>query len=92
MTQTLWKPRLKWNEVLPILSSDLSSDWLRYSAQLKDLDSLDIKRKAFDYSSNMEIQLHGFSDVTEKAYGAYIYMHVAKKARFKLICYVQNPE
>lgn len=85
MMQTLWKPGLEWDEVLP---TDLSSDWSRYSAQLKELDGLDIKRKAFDYNSNRDIQLHGFSDASEKAYGACIYARCINqnKVQIHLLC------
>lgn len=69
--QTLWKLKVDWDQSL---SSDVTSDWSRYVAHLKELDGLNIKRNVFSHDSNANIQLHGFCDASEKAYGACIYM------------------
>ncbi|XP_033362774.1 uncharacterized protein LOC117240867 [Bombus vosnesenskii] len=48
-------------------------EWERYYAQLPLLNNVRFPRKAI-IESAMEIELHGFCDASEKAYGACIYL------------------
>lgn len=68
--QTLWQLKLSWDESLP---AEHNSWWQSYRQQLASLNDLHIARliKAIDSS---KIDLHGFCDASQKAYGACIYI------------------
>uniref|UniRef100_UPI00143C2251 uncharacterized protein LOC117157547 n=1 Tax=Bombus vancouverensis nearcticus TaxID=2705178 RepID=UPI00143C2251 len=61
-----------------IISSEIAKiydplEWERYYAQLPLLNNVRFPRKAI-IESAMEIELHGFCDASEKAYGACVYL------------------
>lgn len=55
------------------LSADLHTEWDRYYAQLSLLNNDKFPRKTLIESAT-EIELHGFCDVSETAYGACVYL------------------
>ncbi|GBM58691.1 hypothetical protein AVEN_256466-1 [Araneus ventricosus] len=68
--QELWRLKLDWNYCLPI---QLESQWKRFVTFLSTINSLSIPRYILlDYA--LKIELHGFADASEKAYGAAIYV------------------
>nr|XP_046466158.1 uncharacterized protein LOC124211294 [Neodiprion pinetum] len=68
--QQLWKLELAWDETLP---ANIHTEWVDFSSHLSELHNLTFRRKIV--SSNSEkIQLHGFCDASEKAYGACRYL------------------
>ncbi|XP_035217014.1 uncharacterized protein LOC118190424 [Stegodyphus dumicola] len=68
--QRLWLLKLDWNEELP--PKELC-EWKKFLSQLQLIDQLNIPRYVLtEYSVRTEI--HGFSDASEKAYGAAIYI------------------
>lgn len=69
LLQVLWQLKLSWDESLPI---HLYTEWRRYQESLLHLNSLQIDRNAVPYKNTIE--LHGFCDASEKAYGACIYV------------------
>lgn len=69
--QKLWKCEAKWDEQLP---DNIVAEWIRYAASLVNLESFKIQSKVIDFVSGMQIQLHGFYDASEQAYGACIYV------------------
>ncbi|XP_076660598.1 uncharacterized protein LOC143363956 [Halictus rubicundus] len=68
--QDLWKAKLDWDESVP---QHIYSDWEDYKQQLSCLSQFKIPRKIIATAAS-EIQLHGFCDASEKAYGACIYI------------------
>ncbi|XP_076477266.1 uncharacterized protein LOC143303111 [Bombus vancouverensis nearcticus] len=58
------------DESLPI---ELHTEWERYYAQLPVLNNVRFPRKAI-IEFAIEIELHGFCDASEKAYGACVYL------------------
>ncbi|XP_033356900.1 uncharacterized protein LOC117237245 [Bombus vosnesenskii] len=70
LLQRIWSSKIDWDESLPI---ELHTEWERYYAQLPLLNNVRFPRKAI-IESAMEIELHGFCDASEKAYGACIYL------------------
>jgi len=66
--QDLWLAGLDWDEALP---PTLQTRWLRFASSLSDLDRLSIPRWT-GISSHLE--LHGFSDASERAYAAVVYV------------------
>ncbi|XP_076660720.1 uncharacterized protein LOC143364103 [Halictus rubicundus] len=67
--QELWQMKVGWDETL---SQDLHLRWLNFRTELDELSSVKIPRLAL--FSNLDIEIHGFSDASEKAYGAAVYV------------------
>ncbi|GBO41971.1 hypothetical protein AVEN_98228-1 [Araneus ventricosus] len=68
--QELWRLKLDWNDSLPI---QLESQWKRFVTFLSTINTLNIPRYILlDYAFKLE--LHGFTDASEKANGAAIYV------------------
>ncbi|XP_067215149.1 uncharacterized protein [Linepithema humile] len=70
--QQLWQLQLDWDEALP---QDMYTTWDRFHRQLELLHQIKVPRRVYRKATDM-IQLHGFSDASEKAYGASIYVRV----------------
>ncbi|XP_033313666.1 uncharacterized protein LOC117212747 [Bombus bifarius] len=70
LLQRIWSSKIDWDESLPI---ELHTEWERYYAQLPLLNNVRFPRRAI-IESAMEIELHGFCDASEKAYGACVYL------------------
>ena len=68
--QRVWSLKIDWGEFLP---ADLHSEWNRYYAKLLLLDDIRFPRKTI-IKSAIEIELHGFCDASERAYGACVYL------------------
>ncbi|XP_018368508.1 PREDICTED: uncharacterized protein LOC108764668 [Trachymyrmex cornetzi] len=68
--QRLWELKVDWDETLP---SDIQTQWARYEAELPILNQVQISRKVIHYN-NKELDLCGFADASERAYGACIYV------------------
>lgn len=69
--QELWKLKIGWDEVVP---EKLFKQWKRFQYELPVLNDLKIPRisiiSCYDY---IKIEIHGFCDASERAYGAAIY-------------------
>jgi hypothetical protein len=70
LLQRVWALKVDWDESLP---SDLHSEWTKYYAQLPLLNNIRFPRKTI-VKSPINIELHGFCDASEKAYGACVYL------------------
>ncbi|GBO45383.1 hypothetical protein AVEN_20809-1 [Araneus ventricosus] len=68
--QELWRLKLDWNDSLKI---QLESQWKRFVTFLSTINTLNTARYILlDYA--LKIELYGFSDASEKACGAAIYV------------------
>lgn len=68
--QHLWRQGLQWDDPLP---SDLDEWWKKFVQELIFINDISINRQVLcDKWSNIE--LHGFSDASERAYGVCIYL------------------
>ncbi|XP_071867010.1 uncharacterized protein [Bombus fervidus] len=70
LLQRVWALKVDWDESLP---SDLHSEWNRYYSQLPLLNNIRFPRKTI-IKTAVNIELHGFCDASEKAYGACVYI------------------
>ncbi|CAK9813845.1 hypothetical protein ANTPLA_LOCUS8006 [Anthophora plagiata] len=70
LLQQIWTMKIDWDESLPM---DLHTEWTRYYTQLPLLNNATFKRSTI-IESPTNIELHGFCDASEKAYGACIYL------------------
>ncbi|XP_051166617.1 uncharacterized protein LOC127284933 [Leptopilina boulardi] len=70
MIQDLWKVGCSWDESVPL---NIHTKWVELRNQLPLLEKLNFDR-FMSISNPIEIQMHGFCDASEKAYGACIYL------------------
>ncbi|GFS72408.1 integrase catalytic domain-containing protein [Trichonephila clavipes] len=70
LLQSLWQLKLDWNDPLPL---NLVSHWKSFIDALESINCLDIPRYCLQDKS-IRTELHGFSDSSEKAYGAALYL------------------
>ena len=73
--QLLWKLQLSWEELIPL---DIRTSWIDFRDQLPLLNNLRFKRCTV-VPNALEMQIHGFCDASEKAYGACIYLRTTDK-------------
>ncbi|XP_011859715.1 PREDICTED: uncharacterized protein LOC105557156 [Vollenhovia emeryi] len=71
MIQKLWKLQIDWDESLP---SEIYTEWINYVMKIQELNEFKVQRKAFVYGKDVQFELHGFCDASERAYGACIYV------------------
>ena len=85
LIQRLWKAGISWDESVPL---DIHTQWIEYKLQLPLLSELHFDRCVVGLNS-VDIQLHGFCDASEKAYGACIYVRSTNsmgKHNVSLVC------
>ena len=68
--QHVWSLKLNWDESFP---ADLHTEWSRYYTQLALINNVRFPRKTVIPAAT-RMELHGFCDASEKAYGACIYL------------------
>ncbi|GFV14016.1 integrase catalytic domain-containing protein [Trichonephila clavipes] len=73
--QKLWLRKLNWEEFLP---DAIAPEWLNFMSSLKALEELKIDRYILTYSY-VKVMLLGYTDASESAYGAMVYMHSVKE-------------
>ncbi|GFW24846.1 pro-Pol polyprotein [Trichonephila clavipes] len=79
LLQELWLRKLSWDDELP---PDIHAVWSQWWLELPFLSELKIPRKIIDSSGDSsEVQIHTFSDASQKAYGAAAFLRVKHKDR-----------
>lgn len=68
--QTLWRLQLQWDETIP---QELHTEWIDYRNSLNVVDQLQLPRDVNINNHDKFIDIHGFCDASEMAYGACIY-------------------
>ncbi|XP_018394547.1 PREDICTED: uncharacterized protein LOC108773254 [Cyphomyrmex costatus] len=71
LIQKLWMHKLSWDEAIP---SDLHSTWISFRNQINALNQIKIPRHVI-CKNYTRIELHGFADAAQGAYGACTYIH-----------------
>ncbi|XP_033251735.1 uncharacterized protein LOC117190783 [Drosophila miranda] len=72
--QELWLLKQDWDEELP---ASYATQWLRYREELKLIDKFSIPRSSIPITADpCTLQLFGFSDASNRAYGGVIYARV----------------
>lgn len=69
--QNLWKSQIGWDDPLP---SSLAADWITFEENLKTVSNLSIPHWIGTSSSARGIEFHGFSDASQDALGAVLYI------------------
>ncbi|XP_076299591.1 uncharacterized protein LOC143218344 [Lasioglossum baleicum] len=75
LMQDLWKLQLNWDESVP---ANIFTTWCTFCNELKQLKNVRIPRQV-TLKNHGEMQLHGFCDASEQAYGACIYIRTIDK-------------
>ena len=70
--QKLWLSQLNWDD---ILSEDHIREWHEFVKYLPELQQIKVPRW-IQTTRNSQLELHGFSDASEKAYAAVIYAKI----------------
>lgn len=84
--QQLWKEKIDWDENIP---KNVESIWLRYINQISN--SFNITQKRQILISNYDyVELHGFADASEKAYGACLYLKSVDNKNNKTISLITS--
>ena len=72
LLQRLWEAKIEWDDPVP---PDVQSSWERWRTELPALSQKFIARSYFPKDVNAtSVQLHGFSDASEQAYAAVVYL------------------
>lgn len=85
MLQKLWQHKLEWDQPVP---QDIKNDWTKFANNVKWLSNLRIPRLALG-DSPKSIELHSFSDASQSAYGACIYLRTISSndnVTIRLLC------
>jgi hypothetical protein len=74
LLQRLWEQKVGWDDPIP---QSIVDAWLQWRSELHLLTHKHIPRCYFDKKSQItSIQLHGFSDASERAYAAVVYLRM----------------
>lgn len=74
--QHLWQQKIDWDEPL---SENLNSLWNSFRSEFDNLNDMEIPRHIFKGELPESLQLHIFSDASEKAFGAAAYIRATLK-------------
>ncbi|GBM85144.1 hypothetical protein AVEN_85619-1, partial [Araneus ventricosus] len=67
--QRLWLLNLKWDDPLPAKEAD---EWIQFSSALQNVNDIEVDRCILLPKPDL-IEIHGFADASEAAYGAAVY-------------------
>lgn len=74
IVQQLWQLKLDWDESVP---TDIHTKWFYYRKQFETLRQYKIPRHVMPIDDVVNIEMHGFCDASESAYGACVYIRVS---------------
>ena len=75
LMQRLWHLKLDWDESLP---ASLHTEWITFANDFKHLHNISFGRNVTQRATR-RIELHGFCDASERAYGACLYIRSIDK-------------
>ncbi|XP_030748228.1 uncharacterized protein LOC115876558 [Sitophilus oryzae] len=84
MMQEIWKTKIDWDD---FLEEDILINWKSYIHDMALLKSLKIPRFILLADKPISLELHGFSDASQKAYGACVYIR-ASYPNEKVSCFL----
>jgi hypothetical protein len=83
--QQCWSLKIGWDDLLPV---SIYCAWVRILQELAHLNEIEIPRNIIK-SSPVQVQLHGFGDASQIAYGAAVYLRTTDHSgnhQVHLIC------
>ncbi|XP_011859054.1 PREDICTED: uncharacterized protein LOC105556570 [Vollenhovia emeryi] len=84
--QELWQAGSHWDESVP---QDIHTRWSRFERQLTDLRKLRVPRCVKFSTNPQRVEIHGFADASQRAYGACLYVRTKQddgQYRTELLC------
>ncbi|XP_036145632.1 uncharacterized protein LOC118646569 [Monomorium pharaonis] len=78
--QLLWQLKLEWDETVPM---DIFTLWNEYKTQLNSINGFSFPRRIM--LGDSDLQLHGFCDASEKAFGACIYLRSTSQTGDRMV-------
>ncbi|GFU09777.1 DUF1758 domain-containing protein [Trichonephila clavipes] len=85
LIQELWKIKLDWSEQLP---PDAMEEWMNFYQKLAKVNNFKIPRCIL-LPATIRIEIHGFSDASERAYAAVVYIkcfNESGQSQTRLLC------
>ena len=80
--QELWARALDWDQPL---DSDIENSWETWKQELANIDQIKVPRWLLqNLSSIYKVELHGFGDASERAYGSAVYISAEDKVGNKI--------
>ena len=74
LLQRLWEQRVDWDDLVP---DPIYEEWFKWRSELNLLPTKLIPRCYFDKNTQVaSLELHGFSDASENAYAAVVYLRI----------------
>jgi hypothetical protein len=83
--QEIWQLKLNWDESIP---ADIHTQWVQFKKDLINLNKIVIPRHVICNQPKI-VEVHGFCDASERAYGACIYLKSISESGdivIKLLC------
>lgn len=82
--QKLWQLKMNWDEAVP---HEMQTQWSQYESELHVLNELQISRTIVTRHNDI-LELCGFADASEKAYGACVYVRNKLEGQYdaRLLC------
>jgi hypothetical protein len=87
--QQLWMHKLGWDEQLP---SARPKQWMDIYEPLSQVNEITVDRLVLTRGQPTEIQLHGFCDSSERAYGACLYLRSVNQQGKVTSCFAPSRE
>lgn len=82
----LWRSGCQWDESVP---QHVYTRWSRFRSELADLNQLRVARRVKFITESQHVQIHGFCDASQHAYGACVYVRTQtakNRYRIELLC------
>ncbi|XP_070515395.1 uncharacterized protein [Cardiocondyla obscurior] len=73
LLQSFWLQKIDWDQPLSIKDQET---WKIFRKELRKIEEISLPRWIYTFSTDCTIELHGFSDASEKAYVAVVYIRV----------------
>lgn len=74
--QLLWIKNISWDDVLP---PEILEDWIKFRESLHHIEDIKVDRWLGNFLTDNSNEIHGFSDSSEKAYVAVVYMRTKRE-------------
>lgn len=87
MLQEIWCTKIGWDDPL---TSELQRNLLQFRLQLQQLDQLSIPKWIGSIRTNSQVKVHGFSDASEVAMAAVIYVRIYQEEGRCSTCLVRS--
>ncbi|XP_029174769.1 uncharacterized protein LOC114943355 [Nylanderia fulva] len=71
LLQEIWQLKIQWDESIPL---DMHARWSAFKRQLRELNDLSVPRFIGENQEGARVQIHGFCDASQRAYGACLYI------------------